>query len=195
MDSYFVYLFHASTLFLLVAFVSALVLKSRGQAVLGRVLSRTRPPLGARLAGWLALALLAALVLVSGHKWLILSAFPALSMALLLQTVRPGFRDLTCGEAGVQVGWRYAGLDELAEWRLSGEHLRLRFEPQGEWSAVELPPAEHAAMRARLELRAPGRESRFTDRQQPIAHLERRPEIMPSKAPLPKADVADGGID
>jgi hypothetical protein len=59
----------------------------------------------------------------------------------------------------VQRGWHARRLEELEEWRLTGEHLRFRL--FGEWTAVPLAPEHHAAMRARLVACCAERESPF----------------------------------
>jgi hypothetical protein len=72
----------------------------------------------------------------------------------------PRQADELYGSTGVQRGWRSRRFEELEEWRLTGDHLRFRIERT--WLAVGLPAGEHAAARALLEERCPGRESRFS---------------------------------
>ncbi len=79
----------------------------------------------------------------------------ALSVALI--ALCPGFQDSVYGERGVQRGWYARRLGELEAWRLIGEHLRWKL--FGEWVATDVPASDHAALRARLEALAPGRES------------------------------------
>ncbi|HUR29086.1 MAG TPA: hypothetical protein VM509_12930 [Planctomycetota bacterium] len=80
-----------------------------------------------------------------------------LALALALLAVSPGFQDSTWGERGVRRGWYARRYEDLEAWRLIGEHLRWKL--FGEWVATDVPSAEHAALRAELEKRAPGRES------------------------------------
>jgi len=66
------------------------------------------------------------------------------------------------GRDGVQSGWTVARFDEFAEWRLAGAHLRFRLEGKL-WEAIEVGADHQEALRTRLELAAPGRESRYTE--------------------------------
>ena len=69
-------------------------------------------------------------------------------------------RGQACGAAGVQSRCFSYAYEELAEWRLTGDHLRFRV---GEvWRAVALPGELHSEARRQLESLAEGRESRFS---------------------------------
>ena len=69
-------------------------------------------------------------------------------------------RGQACGAAGVQSRCFSYAYEELAEWRLTGDHLRFRV---GEvWRAVALPGELHSEVRRQLERLAEGRESRFS---------------------------------
>lgn len=80
-----------------------------------------------------------------------------LAAALHFAAPNPDARVL--GRNGIQRGWRSVRFEELLEWRLTGDDLRVLL--AGEWEAVPAPAADHAELRKMLEQRAPGRESRF----------------------------------
>jgi hypothetical protein len=85
-----------------------------------------------------------------------LAAASAAGLALWLL---PSEADRVLGQAGVRVGYHVRRFAVLEEWRLSGDHLRLRL--FGEWTAVRVPPEAMAGLRADLEREAKDRESRF----------------------------------
>lgn len=72
----------------------------------------------------------------------------------------PDHRVRALGRDGVQRGWRAVRFEHVEEWRLTGDHLRVRM--AGEWEAVPAPASDHAALRTVLDERAAGRESPFT---------------------------------
>lgn len=82
-----------------------------------------------------------------------------LGAAAALVALTPSPADSVYGERGVRSGWYARRFEDLEEWRLTGEHLRWRL--FGEWVSSRVPPAEHAALRERLERACPQRESRF----------------------------------
>ncbi|MBM3977796.1 MAG: hypothetical protein FJ299_12505 [Planctomycetes bacterium] len=167
----------------------------RGQRALGAVIARKAAGVGQRWLGAGAVLVVMAIVSLQAPPELEPTALTALTLALLLQVVRPSFGTRLCAEHGVQSGWFWQRYEQLEEWRLSGEHLR--FKVRGEWQAVELPPVEHARLREKLSRLIGDRESRFTDRQQPQLLATRSPLAMPVQgvAAAPKTEVADGGID
>lgn len=81
--------------------------------------------------------------------------------ALRLWWSMPGSKDAATGEAGVARGFEGRRLEELEEWRLTGDHLRFRL--HGEWTSAPCPRDDQPWLRARLEQACPGRESRFQD--------------------------------
>ena len=141
-----------------------LVLRSRSREAdrLGTVLTRERGARGPRIAVAVVLLAAAALRLLAdgglAPLWLDLSM---VGLGLALTWIHPAPSDRTCGERGVRAGWTVLAFAEFAEWRLTGDHLRFRA-ADGEWQAVGLPAERHAALRARLESDAAGRESRFS---------------------------------
>ncbi len=85
----------------------------------------------------------------------------AIAGAGVVLMASPGPSDRDLGDVGVRSGWSVASYEELAEWRLVGEHLRFRLEGRL-WDATPVDPRDLDELRARLEQAAPGRESRFT---------------------------------
>lgn len=71
----------------------------------------------------------------------------------------PSEMDRVLGQTGVRIGYHVRRFAVLEEWRLSGDHLRLRL--FGEWTAVRVPPDAMAGLRSDLEREAKDRESRF----------------------------------
>ena len=138
----------------------ALVVRARARARVGAPLQAGSPPLQplARRGSLVLLALLAALAaLTPGVSFGPASVVLGLAGVSLL--LSPPANEAVVGEHGVRSGWHAAGYEELAEWRLTGEHLRWRAGTG--WHSVPLAPEHHAAARARLAERAPDRESRF----------------------------------
>jgi len=82
-----------------------------------------------------------------------------LGLSALVAWAQPVGLDGALGERGVRHGWRVRRLADLEEWRLTGDHLRVRL--AGEWVAVRLPRERHAEARALLEAGCGARESRF----------------------------------
>ena len=157
-----VFLLQATALAQVLAFVFVLAWNGNARKRVGApiaVVRRRRVWRYVFLAGiaLLGLACLAADMPLPEAK---LPAAAVLGLAAALLAVQPGFADSLCGESGVQIGWHARRFEELEEWRLTGDHLRWRLGAL--WIACDLPVAEHARMRERLERSAPGRESRFT---------------------------------
>lgn len=137
-------------------------------ALLGAALVRARAsrahgaPVAAELArrpllGIVAVAVAAVAVLLGGADPLPLAVLFA---SAALWFLAPGAHDRVLGRLGVRRGWSVVRFDEVVEWRLTGDHLRVRL--FGEWEAVPAPARDQAELRRVLEERAPGRESRFT---------------------------------
>jgi len=139
------------------ALLVVLAWRSRNRARVGAVRLSVRPRRKAR-AALLVAAWLAAAALVAGSDvGRSLESLLVLALALGLLAANMGFQDSRWGERGVQRGWHARRYDELEGWRLIGEHVRWQL--RGEWLATDVPPAEHAGLRAVLEAAAPGRES------------------------------------
>ncbi|MEM7515482.1 MAG: hypothetical protein AAF368_00970 [Planctomycetota bacterium] len=109
---------------------------------------------GGRRRRWLVAGLL---LLVAAGVSLVRPGLEGTSLALALvalgfgvgiSLIAPAPEDSTYGERGVRRGWQARRFDQLEGWRLTGEHLR--FLVHGRLVAVEVPRAEHDALRARL---------------------------------------------
>ena len=140
------------------AVVGALRWSARGRICAVRHLQRSS---SRHLSATLLLVALAAAAVAS--QWEHLNgplALAALAGAAATAWWSPSSRDSALGESGVRRGWHARRFEELEEWRLTGEHLRWKL--LGEWQASPAPPDEHAELRAKLEQRCPGRESRFS---------------------------------
>lgn len=134
---------------------------AKERAVVGEVLTERRDWGALRFAGLGALAV-ALLVAWFGREHApLVWTLPLIGVCAAVQVYRPDFSDQICGSDGVRYGWYLRRLDDLEEWRLTGDHLRFRL--FGIWRAVPLPAERHESMRAVLEARAAGRESRFAD--------------------------------
>jgi hypothetical protein len=136
------------------ALVAAAVARRRtrahlGQPVVARRVTRSVLPIVA-----VAVAMVAVLLARAEPLPLVVVLMAA---ALYFAAPDPDARVL--GRDGIQRGWRSARFEDLAEWRLTGDDLRVLLD--GEWEAVPAPAADHAQLRQVLEQRAPGRESRF----------------------------------
>jgi hypothetical protein len=186
---------HVHALFL---YAAALLAAAAGYALWNRLRARASvgPVLHASLVSrrwrgaWIAaLAAVALLVARAGDRELAVHASAALVPAALFLLARPAAQDRVVGERGVQVGWDANAFLELLEWRLTGEHLRVRVGP--EWTAVDLPAGVRERVRARLLALVPERESRFHDRQEPPLYA-RLPQNRPS-ATFPPGTNAGGG--
>jgi hypothetical protein len=152
-----------------VAALVALGSRARASRRLGEPLAWERPSRYGRLAaGGGLLAVVAVVGLAGLGPVQTPAALLVVALALLCVALHPSSGERVCGSEGVQVGWESATFGELEEWRLTGDHLRFRL--GGHWLAVPLPARLHADVRARLEERAPGRESRFSDRANPDGH-------------------------
>jgi len=180
-------LLHASTILLACALVAALVTRARRARVLGEEQSFQGPGAPARMAGALALALVYALVAGFGPSELATRAAPPFALALAFQLARPFAGERRCGLGGISLGWNAYPLAGFEEWRLTGDHLRVKVED--EWQAVVLAREQQARMRTLLEQHAPNRESRFHDRQQPgpVVTQAANPSYAPA-APAPKRE-------
>lgn len=113
---------------------------------------------------WLILGVLAAalvaVVLADWEPALQGVTAALLAAAALLTWLRPGAEERECGTEGVRHSWYVLGFSQVAEWRLTGEHLRFRL--FGEWTAAPLPENEQPRVRQVLESVAADRESRFS---------------------------------
>lgn len=138
---------------------AALIARHRARRVAGRPLRVERGARGARWAlGILHLVALAGLWIGADPSLRVAGSVP-LALSLVLALAGPSSNDRVLGDAGVVSGWTAEPFGKLAEWRLTGEHLRFRV---GEgWSAVACPPELQGEVRALLERAVAGRESRF----------------------------------
>jgi heme exporter protein D len=143
-----------------VSLVVSLLVRSRERSELAeRVLApqiRRRGRYGIGAALLLALAWRLSLGVDSGWPWLEISAASAALLALI---VAPAETDRVLAQKGVRIGYHVRRFAVLEEWRLTGEHLRVRL--FGEWTALPVPPAHQEQLRKQLEAEAPERESRF----------------------------------
>jgi hypothetical protein len=185
-------LLYASTILLALALAGALAARARRTRVLGEAQSFQGPGSSVRLSGALALALVYAAIAAFGPRELVERAAPAFLFALAFQLARPFASERRCGLGGISLGWRAYPLAEFEEWRLTGDHVRVRVDD--EWQAVELARERQARMRAVLEQHAPGRESRFHDRQQPgpVVTQAAHAALAPAAAPVPGSASAAG---
>jgi hypothetical protein len=84
---------------------------------------------------------------------------PGLAGVVVCLLFLPRTGSSVLGAKGVRVGWFSRTFEQLEEWRLTGDHLRVRI--AGEWRALLVPVEEHPPLRERLEAICPDRESRF----------------------------------
>ena len=144
---------------LLLGIALALRVRARERAVLGEVVARSGRGLRARWP-WLAAAAAGGVCAVLGRAELTLAwTLPPILLAIWFLVVHPGADDRVAGRNGVRRGWYVRALQDLEEWRLTGDHLRFRL--RGPWEAVPLPVALHQEFAEKLRALAPGRESRF----------------------------------
>lgn len=178
-------LLDASAVLLALALVAALAVRARRARVLGEAQSFQGPGTPLRLVGVLALALVFAAIATWGPRELARRAAAPFALAVAFQLVRPFASERRCGLGGIGLGWKTYPLAGFEEWRLTGDHLRVRVED--EWQAVVLAREQQARMRGLLEQHAPGRESRFHDRQQPgpVVTQAAQPSFAPA-APAPR---------
>jgi hypothetical protein len=131
----------------------------RLRRTLGEPRVSVRPGRRVRFVYHAAALAAAAMVAFSGLEVPLEPALAVLALGVALVALAPGEQDSLLGSQGVQVGWHARRFADLEEWRLTGDHLRLRL--FGEWVAVHAPAALHAELRAQLVAANPGRESRF----------------------------------
>ena len=117
------------------------------------------PGLRLRIASLVAITAALAVALVSASELPLALSLPTLALTAALSLVRPSAGDVVVGRFGVRRGWGVHGLNELQEWRLTGEHFRFRVHDR--WFAVPLPPSKHGPFESELELRAPDRRSPY----------------------------------
>ena len=117
-------------------------------------------PLGRLLVYVLLAAALIAVVVSDIDPNLQVALGMLLAAATAMTYFRPSAADRECGTDGVRHSWYVVGFGDVAEWRLTGEHLRFRL--FGEWTAAPLPESEHPRVRQSLESVAADRESRFS---------------------------------
>ncbi|MFT7669940.1 MAG: hypothetical protein ACI8X5_002647 [Planctomycetota bacterium] len=144
---------------LVLAFGFVMILRSKHRRTTGKPQITERGPRGPLRALLVPLALLLVFLIVAQAPALSLSCASLLACigCVLFQ---PHPLDQVCGELGVQVGWRSRRFSDLEEWRLTGDHLRVRIGDV--WTAVSVPVANHPEVRATLEKSCPDRESRFS---------------------------------
>lgn len=128
---------------------------------MGEVLHRTSSGAAcrARLASLVGIFAVLAVALVSGGELSLALSLPTLGLTAAVALMRPSAADGVVGRFGVRRGWGVYGLNELHEWRLTGEHFRFRVDER--WFAVPLPASKHGAFETELELRAPERRSQY----------------------------------
>ena len=148
---------------LVVGLLVVTVIRARNRRTVGRVLAEERPGRTLRLAAAsaLLLAIFAAVVLAQSDTRVIEFAGLLLLPALGLVWFGTGFQDAVLGSAGVQRGWQSRSFEELEEWRLAGEELRIRL--QGEWTSVPCPSQRQQEVRTELRRLNPERESPSRD--------------------------------
>ena len=128
---------------------------------MGEVLHRTSAGRAGRmrLASLVALLAVLAVALVSDGELSLALSLPTLLLTAAVVLTRPSAADGVVGRFGVRRGWGVHGLNELQEWRLTGEHFRFRVDQR--WFAVPLPQSKHGPFEFELELRAPERRSPY----------------------------------
>lgn len=150
-----------AALWVLAGLIGVLRLRAARGARLGeRLGQQTGKPLGRMLILGALVAALVAVLLAEWEPGLQAAVGGLLVASALLTWLRPGAADRECGTEGVRHSWYVIGFREVAEWRLTGEHLRFRL--FGEWTAAPLPEIEHPRVRQNLESVAADRESRFS---------------------------------
>ncbi|MHC4377364.1 MAG: hypothetical protein ACYS26_12250 [Planctomycetota bacterium] len=150
-----------AALWVLAGLFGVLRLRSARGARLGdRLGQQTGKPLGRVLILGALAAALVTVVLADWEPALQAVVGGLLVVAALLTWLRPSSDERECGTEGVRHSWYVIGFREVAEWRLTGEHLRFRL--FGEWTAAPLPENEHPRVRQNLESVAADRESRFS---------------------------------
>lgn len=140
---------------LALALLLVLAVRLRSRALVGTVCTRQRGSRRVAMALLVGLVALAVTSLVQGE----LDALPLLLLAGLVTWAQPVRADGAFGSDGVHHGWRARPLAELEEWRLTGDHLRVRL--ADEWVAVHLPRDRQQEARQRLQESCADRESRF----------------------------------
>lgn len=144
-----------TALLLAVAILFAGLARTRAARRIGAPVAAERPSRSPLLLVPLAGALV--VVLLSPAEplpWLVVLG------AVAFHFYSPHREDRVLGSHGIQRGWYSQRFEDVAAWRLTGDHLRVLL--RGEWEAVPAPARDHAELRKVLEQRAPGRESRFT---------------------------------
>lgn len=107
-----------------------------------------------------AAAALAAWLLAANPGVPLVTGLVLLALGVALVLIAPGAQDSLLGSDGVQLGWHARRFADLDEWRLTGDHLRLRL--FDEWVAVHAPAELHEELRAQLSAANPDRESSFS---------------------------------
>lgn len=146
------------------AFAAAIVVladRRREKRAIGDVLEEQRDWGALRIAGMAGLA--GGMLLAWMGRDIVPATWslPLLLVVAFVQVYRPDFSDRVTGSDGLRYGWYVRRLDELEEWRLTGEHLRFRL--FGIWRAVSLSEERHEAYRTRLMELVPDRESAFRE--------------------------------
>ena len=138
--------------------VVAIVTRSSRARSVGAVLFERREP---RALCPVLLAILCGLAIVALRmpEFPTAEAVMTLLLGAILVVVIPDPTDRACGDKGVVSGWTTVEYTAVAEWRLTGQHLRFRVAE--EWTAVEVPRESRQKLRTTLENLIPERESRF----------------------------------
>ncbi len=137
----------------------ALRVRARERAVVGEVVARSGAGMRRRLPWLLVAAAGVACALLGRGEPSLAWTLPPPLLALGFLLVQPLAEDRVAGRGGVRRGWYVRALQDLEEWRVTGDHLRFRL--RGPWEAVPLPAALHPEFEAKLRALAPERESRF----------------------------------
>jgi len=136
----------------------AVITRSARSRKVGEVFFERREPRAMRPV-MLAVLTGLAIVAVRMPEFPTPQAVMTLVLGAILVAVLPDSGDRACGDRGVVSGWRTVEYSGIEEWRLTGEHLRIRI--QGEWTAVDVPSEARQRLRSTLEKLVPERESRF----------------------------------
>lgn len=151
--------FAAAWIALLAGLAACIRVRRRERRLVGAVLWRGDAGRRARILASAVLAFAAAVALAAGDELPPSLSLPTLALVLWAVWARPAAGGGSFGEEGVRLGWLVRRFEEVDEWRLQGDHLRVSVD--GRWRALAIPAAEHARIEAVLERRAPGKRSPY----------------------------------
>ena len=144
---------------LVLGLLATLSVRLRARRLVGDVLAREGQALAWRIAAWAVLAVASTWVLLHPGELPRIHSFAPLALAALFVALVPGAADRVCGRRGLRRGWTVRALEDLEEWRMTGDHLRFRLGPV--WEAVPLAAADQEPLLERLRSAIPERESPF----------------------------------